>query len=519
MTNPVQIKRVLISVSDKSGIAEFAQKLKHWNIEIISTGGTLKYLHDAGFDARSVTDVTGFPEILDGRVKTLHPNIHAGLLAISSNPSHQQQMQELGIQPIDMVVVNLYPFERTVSRTNISLNEAIEQIDIGGPTMLRSAAKNFKCKTVIVNPARYDLVVGELEKTNGSISEETRFALAKEVFQHTARYDAVISNYLAGLNENLADQSLPDVFSMSLPKLQELRYGENPHQRAALYGGFNRFFEQIHGKELSFNNIVDIQAAVELMVEFGDEPTAVIVKHTNPCGVGCGSSLSDAYAKALATDPKSAYGGIVCLNKPLDIEIAASIDKIFTEVIIAPEFPKDVLAFLQKKRDRRLVKQLKPLQDEKRFLVKSVASGMLVQTCDDVAVNEQQLKFVTRRKPTAQELAAMMFAWRVAKHVKSNAIVYARHDRTIGVGAGQMSRVDSSRIAALKAQDAGLDLLGTAVGSDAFFPFADGLLAAVNVGATAVIQPGGSIRDEEVIKAANEHDVAMAFTGLRHFKH
>ncbi len=518
MKNPAQIKRALISVSDKSGIVEFARHLRRWTIEIISTGGTLKTLLDAGIQAISVSDVTGFPEILDGRVKTLHPSIHAALLAVPSVVDHVRQLQDLDIDPIDMVVVNLYPFEQTVAKQNVSLDEALEQIDIGGPTMLRSAAKNFKYKTVVVNPARYDSVIRELEENKGAISEELRFALAKEVFLLTSRYDAVISAYLEDSSGHVPVQMLPEILSFSLPKIQNLRYGENPHQQAGLYGYFDRFFEKLHGKELSFNNIVDIQSAAELAAEFGDS-TAVIVKHTNPCGVGSGTSLREAYEKALATDPKSAFGGIVCVNKPLDLNAAALIDKIFTEVIVAPEFTDDALALLQKKKDRRLIRQRTTLHTEKRFIVKSIAGGLLAQTPDDVTVNEQHFKVVTKRTPTEQELAAMMFGWRVAKHTKSNAIVYARPDRTVGVGAGQMSRVDSSRIAAFKAREAGLELRGTAVASDAFFPFADGLLEAVKVGATAAIQPGGSIRDEEVITAANEHDVAMVFTGIRHFKH
>lgn len=518
MKNPVQVKRALISVSDKSGIVELARQLQRWNIEIISTGGTLKTLYDAGIKATSVSDVTGFPEILDGRVKTLHPSIHAALLAVPSVVAHVRQLQDLDIDPIDMVVVNLYPFEQTVAKQDVSLDEALEQIDIGGPTMLRSAAKNFRYKTVVVNPARYESVTRELEENNGAISEELRFTLAKEVFLLTSRYDAVISGYLEGSSGHESAQKLPEILAFSLPKVQNLRYGENPHQQAGLYGSFDHFFEKLHGKELSFNNIVDIQSAAELAEEFSD-PTAVIVKHTNPCGVGSGTSLREAYEKALATDPKSAYGGIVCVNTPLDLDAAALIDKIFAEVIVAPEFTKDALALLQKKKDRRLIRQRTALRNEKRFIIKSIAGGLLAQTPDDVIISEQHFKVVTKRKPTEQELAAMMFGWRVAKHVKSNAIVYARPDRTVGVGAGQMSRVDSSRIAAFKALEAGLDLQGTAVASDAFFPFADGLLEAVKVGATAAIQPGGSIRDEEVITAANEHNVAMVFTGIRHFKH
>ncbi len=511
-----KIRRALISVSDKDGIVEFARSLKEMGVDIISTGGTLKTLRDSAVKARSISEVTGFPEILDGRVKTLHPKIHGGLLAIADDPAHLQQLKELDITEIDLVVVNLYPFERTINASGVSLDDAVEQIDIGGPTMLRAAAKNFKYKTVIVNPARYDAVLAELKQHDGAISEETRFTLAKEVFLHTSRYDSVISNYLSGLNGT--SQSLPDVFSVTLPKAEEMRYGENPHQLAALYGNFHKIFSKLHGKELSFNNIVDIQAAVELVEEFTD-PTVVIIKHTNPCGVGSGTTLADAYTKAFATDNKSAFGGIIAVNRPLDVEAAQLMDKVFTEVIIAPAFSDEVLDFLKKKKDRRLIRQESSLKTQKSLLMKTVAGGVLVQTPDSITFQEDKIQVVTSRKPTADEHAAMMFAWRIAKHVKSNAIVYARNDRTIGVGAGQMSRFDSSRIAVLKAQEAGLDVKGTAVASDAFFPFADGLLEAVKAGATAVIQPGGSVRDAEVIAAANENNIAMVFTGIRHFKH
>ena len=518
MTELLQIKRALVSVSDKTGLVEFAHALHRWNVDIISTGGTLKTLRDAGIPATSVSEVTGFPEILDGRVKTLHPKIHAGLLAIPTLSSHQTQLDELGIQSIDLVVINLYPFEKIVAQDTVSLDEAIEQIDIGGATMLRAAAKNFRYKLAVSDPSQYQTMMSELEKHNGSVSEKTRFTLAKEAFLHIARYDRVISEYFVHLNGHEPAQELPEIFSLSLPKMQTLRYGENPHQQAALYGGFNKYFRQLHGKELSYNNLVDIQAAAELIEEF-TEPTAVLVKHTNPCGVGSDKMLSEAYGKALATDPKSAFGGIVCVNKPLDLATAQRIDKIFTEVVIAPEFPEEVLALFRKKKDRRLISQHMALRSERRLLLKRVAGGVLLQTPDDITVEEQQLRTVTRRAPTEEERAAMLFAWRVAKHVKSNAIVYARADRTVGIGAGQMSRVDSSRLAAQKAQDAGLDLRGTAVASDAFFPFADGLLETVKAGATAVIQPGGSVRDAEVNKAADEHNIAMVFTGIRHFKH
>lgn len=512
------IKRAIVSVSNKSGIADFVRILQQrWNVEIISTGGTLKTLREAGIIARSISDVTGFPEILDGRVKTLHPTVHAGLLAISNNPEHQRQLADLSILPIDLVVVNLYPFEETISASNPSLDEAIEQIDIGGPAMLRAAAKNYKDKTVVVRPADYDRILTEMETYNGATSETTRFRLAKEVFLHTARYDSVVSNYLASLENGKTDE-LPEVLSLSLPKRETLRYGENPHQRAALYGSFDRFFEKLRGKELSYNNLVDIQAAAELIEEFS-EPTAAVIKHTNPCGVGSGKELSEAYGKAVATDPKSAFGGIVAVNRVLDVETARMIDKIFTEVIIAPEYSSDAIEFLCKKRDRRLMRQKSPLNARRDLIIRHIAGGALVQTPDNIDILPEQLKVVTRRQPTDEERAGMLFGWRVAKHTKSNAIVYARSDRTVAVGAGQMSRVDSSKIAVMKAAEAGLDVHGSAVASDAFFPFADGLLAAVQAGATAVIQPGGSVRDAEVIKAADENNITMIFTGIRHFKH
>ena len=518
MKNLCTIHRALISVSDKTGIVDFARQLQRWKIEIISTGGTLKTLRDAGIEAISISDVTHFPEILDGRVKTLHPKIHGGLLAVGENPEHVRQLEQYDITPIDLVVVNLYPFEQTISQTNVALEDAVEQIDIGGPTMLRSAAKNFHYKTVVVNPKQYELILRELEHNNGATTEPVRFMLAKEVFLHTSRYDTVIAGYLTSLNGSHLSSELPATLSISLKKSEELRYGENPHQQAALYGDFTTIFQKLHGKELSYNNIVDIQAAVQLTEEFAD-PTVVIIKHTNPCGAGTGQTLREAYQKAFATDTKSAFGGIVAVNRPLDMETAQLIDKVFTEVIIAQDYPADVLEFLKKKKDRRLIRQTARLGSRKHFTIRDIAGGVLVQSEDDVNLVESQLKTVTKRQPTKEEYDAMLFAWRVAKHVKSNAIVYARSDRTVGIGAGQMSRFDSSRIAVTKAMEMGLDLKGTAVASDAFFPFADGLLEAVKAGATAVIQPGGSIRDEEVITAANDHNIAMLFTGIRHFKH
>ncbi len=523
----IKVKRALISVSDKTGLVDFAKRLLRWEIEIISTGGTLKTFQDAGIAAKSVSEITSFPEILDGRVKTLHPKIHAGLLAITDNELHQQQLAEFDIEPIDLIVVNLYPFEKTGAKQNVELEEAIEQIDIGGPAMLRSAAKNFKYKTVVSNPVRYNLIVEELEKNDGAISYSTRFALAKEVFQHTARYDTVVAKYLSSVGEN--QTVLPETFSVILRKVDELRYGENPHQKAALYGDFFNYFEKLHGKELSFNNIVDIQAAAELIAEFDEpcytplngairgEPTAAIIKHTNPCGVGSDEKLVEAYRKSFTTDQKSAFGGIVALNRPIDMETAKLINEIFIEVLVAPEFPREVLEFLRKKKDRRLIRHIKPVDDE--INLKKIAGGLLVQETDNARVTAGQLQVVTKRSPTQEEVAAMLYGWRVVKHLKSNAIVFARSDRTIGIGAGQMSRVDSARIAVLKSKKAKLDLKGTVMASDAFFPFADSVKEAIKVGITAIIQPGGSIRDAEVIEAADKANIAMVFTGIRHFKH
>ncbi len=510
------IHRALISVSDKRGLVDFARALQKMNVEIISTGGTHALLTSNGIEARSVSDVTHFPEILDGRVKTLHPKIHAGLLAITDNPDHVRQLEEYDIDAIDMVVVNLYPFEQTIARNGVPLEEAVEQIDIGGPAMIRSAAKNFKHKVVVVDPDRYPSILAELQSNNGHISEATCFVLAREVFRHTSSYDAVIAGYLDRAQKS--DRQFPDLLHISLRHEMDLRYGENPHQHAALFGNFNSLFQTLHGKELSYNNIGDIAAAAKLVTEF-DEPTVAIIKHTNPCGVGSGGDLREAYLKALATDSKSAYGGIVALNRPLDRDAAEKINEMFTEVIVGPGFPEPVLELLKKKKDRRLVRTIADLRSLDELEIKSVPGGLLVQESDRRRVTRNDLTVVTKRAPTDEETRAMLYAWRVAKHVKSNAIVYARTDRTIGIGAGQMSRVDSSRIAAQKAVEAGLDLNGTAVGSDAFFPFADALLEAVKAGSTAVIQPGGSIRDEEVIRAADAHKIAMVFTGVRHFKH
>jgi phosphoribosylaminoimidazolecarboxamide formyltransferase/IMP cyclohydrolase len=510
------IRRALVSVSDKRGLLPFVRGLRALGIELLSTGGTLAYLRENGVDAVAVSDVTGFPEILDGRVKTLHPKIHGALLAMGDNDHHQQQLKQHGIEAIDMAVVNLYPFEQTVAKAGVALPEAVEQIDIGGPSMLRSTAKNFRWKAAVVDPDRYPSLLEELTSSHGALSEETCFSLAREVFQHTARYDAAIAGYLD--SQAGPESAFPAMFHVSAGKEQALRYGENPHQQGALYGSFSSLFRKLHGKELSYNNIVDIAAAALLVAEF-DNPTVAIVKHTNPCGAGSASTLAEAYAKAFATDTKAPFGGIVAVNRPLDMEAAQKINEVFTEVIIAPAYPDAVLQFLEKKRDRRLIAVTSDLRNRRDLLVRSVPGGFLLQQPDSGRALDEPLRVVTRRSPTDGEVAALRFGWIVAKHVKSNAIVYAAADRTLGIGAGQMSRVDSARIAALKAKDAGLSLQGSAVASDAYFPFADGLLEAVHAGATAVIQPGGSVRDEEVIKAADENNIAMVFTGTRHFRH
>jgi len=511
----LKVRRALISVSDKRGIVELAKALRRFGVEIISTGGTHQALKDAGVEVKSVSEVTGFPEILDGRVKTLHPAIHAGILAATDNPLHVKQLSEHHIDPIDLVVVNLYPFEQTIARENVTIDQAIEQIDIGGPAMLRAAAKNYRHTIIVVNPDRYSSLLEELTKNSGAVSSQTRFELAREAFQHTATYDSIVAAYFSGLQST---QNLPDVVTLSMKKSTGLRYGENPHQAAALYGKFDTYFKKLHGKELSYNNILDINAAALLSAEF-EKPTAVIIKHNNPCGVGSGETLLDAYKKALATDPKSAFGGIVAVNRVLDAGTAEAINEIFTEVVVAPGFADGVLDVLMKKRDRRLIQQLIDIRSMKSLDIRSVTEGLLVQEQDQHRIARENLRVVTTRKPTEEEFEALIFAWRVAKHVKSNAIIYTRKDRTLGVGAGQMSRVDSAKIAVLKAAEAGLDLTGCAVASDAFFPFADGLLEAVKGGAVCVIQPGGSVRDEEVIKAADEHNVAMVFTAIRHFRH
>ncbi len=507
----MKIQRALISVSDKTGIVDFAKELAALGVEILSTGGTAKTLQAAGIGTVEVSRFTGSPEILEGRVKTLHPKIHGGLLYLRGNEEHEEQAAAHGIRPIDLVVVNLYPFRETIAQEGVTLPEAIEQIDIGGPSMIRSAAKNYQSVCVVTDPADYGAVVEDLREEEGGTSLKLRERLAIKAFSTTSGYDAAIADYLNREQETCA------AFRLELPLEMRLRYGENPHQAAELYGDFGSYFEKLHGKELSYNNILDISAAANLIAEF-TKPTVAILKHTNPCGVGTDPDLREAWEKAFATDKQAPFGGIIICNLPITLALAKAISEIFSEVIIAPDFDSDARSLLQKKKNLRLMRALKPATQNGRD-VRGVLGGLLVQDSDSADVPELEHKVVSSRPPTKDEIEAMEFGWKVVKHVKSNAIVYAGKDRTLGIGAGQMSRVDSSRIAVWKAQEAGLSLKGSAVCSDAFFPFADGLIAAAQAGATAAIQPGGSVRDEEVVKAADEHGVAMVFTGTRHFRH
>lgn len=515
-----RIQRALLSVSDKTGLVPFAQTLAELGVELISTGGTAKALRDAGLKVKDISEHTGFPEMLDGRVKTLHPLVHGGLLYIRGNSTHEAAVKQHSISPIDLVVVNLYPFEQTVAKPNVELHEAIENIDIGGPSMLRSAAKNHVSVTVIVDPADYETVAAQV-KANGNTTLELRRTLAAKVYARTAAYDAAIAAHLHKAFNLTVPGVLPPELNLRARQAQSLRYGENPHQKAALYGNFAEYFTQLHGKELSYNNILDLTAAAQLIAEFqGDKPTLAILKHTNPCGVGQGSDLKAAWDKAYATDQQAPFGGIIAVNQPLDLPCAEAISEIFSEVIIAPEFAPEALALLQKKKNLRLLRLLKNPAQAPGYDLRSVsAESFLLQERDLKSTSAADLQIVTKRKPTEQELRAMLFGWRVVKHLKSNAIVYVGEDLTLGVGAGQMSRVDSSRIAVWKAGEAALPLKGSVVCSDAFFPFPDGLIAAATAGATAAIQPGGSVRDQEVIAAADERDMAMAFTGVRHFRH
>jgi len=506
-------KRALISVSDKTGVVEFAKQLvNHHHYTILSTGGTAKLLAENGIPVTEVSDYTGFPEMMDGRVKTLHPKIHGGLLCLRNNPSHMAQAAEHGIGMIDLDVVNLYPFEATIAKPNCTLEDAIENIDIGGPSMLRSAAKNHLDVTVVCDNRDYPAVLEAIRK-GGDELKELRRKLALKVYQRTSAYDAAIATYLNGKYNAGA---LPETINIGLPMVQKMRYGENPHQSAALYGDFNKYFRQLHGKELSYNNIIDITAAAELIAEF-EKPTLAILKHTNPCGVASCDNLVEAWNQAFKTDEQAPFGGIIVVNRKMEGDLAKIISGIFSEVIIAPDYSDEALEILTKKKNLRVM--ISTHKAAEKLLVKSVIGGVLAQTSDSIEELKANMKVVSKRQPTEEEWRAMLFGWKVVKHVKSNAIVYAGCERTLGVGAGQMSRVDSSKIAVWKAGEAGLSLQGSVIASDAFFPFADGLVAAAQAGATAAIQPGGSVRDAEVIAAADDNNMAMVFTSVRHFRH
>ena len=544
-----KIRRALISVSEKDGIGEFARALTALGAEIISTGGTASYLRGHGITVTDVADVTGFPEMMDGRVKTLHPKIHGALLGLRDDPAHINSMTEYSIVPIDMVIVNLYPFESTVAKDGVSLEEAVENIDIGGPAMIRSASKNWRDVAVVTDPRSYTELTEELNANDGSLSLETRQRLATLAFTRTSAYDLAISSYLAKqlsnddlerlepLNplgglvfiqsdddeedpvETSAPDDMPEFRIIELTKVSDLRYGENPHQKAALYrgsGGGITDSEQLHGKEMSFNNYVDAEAAWNLVNDISDRAVAII-KHTNPSGVGTGSSNEEAYRRALATDPVSAFGGIVAFNQRVDAVVAASVNEVFTEVVIAPEFDDEALETFRAKKNLRVIRALPNSVSVLEY--KQISGGMLVQDHDSVRLSASDLKIVTDAIPSEEQISSMLFAWTVCKHVKSNAIVLAVSGQTIGVGAGQMNRVDSIRIAATRAERFGLPIKGSVLASDAFFPFRDNVDEAASLGVAAIIQPGGSIKDDESIKAANEHGIAMAFTGIRHFKH
>ena len=514
-------KYALLSVSDKTGLVPFAKSLaEEHGFSLLSTGGTARLLREVGLEVTDVSEHTGFPEMMDGRVKTLHPKVHGGLLCLRDNPSHREAAESHGVEMIDLVVVNLYPFEETVARPGVYLAEAIEQIDIGGPSMLRSAAKNHRDVTVVCDPQDYPRVLDALASSDDQAL--LRAELGRKVFARTAAYDKAISAYLekqAEVEPDLGEISgFPSKMNLEAEKAMTLRYGENPHQQAALYGDFLDHFQQLQGKELSFNNILDVSSAAYLIGEF-ERPTVAILKHTNPCGAASADSLEEAWEHAFATDRQAPFGGIIVVNNTLDLGLAEKISEIFCEVIIAPGFTDDARSVFEKKKNLRLLVSKAGFGAETLREFRSIPGGFLAQDRDQKKINPKQFEVATDRQPTDLEWRSMLFGWRVVRHVKSNAIVYSGDERTLGVGAGQMSRVDSSRIAVWKAGEAGLDLKGSAVCSDAFFPFADGLLAAADAGATAAIQPGGSVRDDEVVAAANERGMAMVLTGARHFKH
>jgi phosphoribosylaminoimidazolecarboxamide formyltransferase / IMP cyclohydrolase len=517
-----KIRRAILSVTDKTGLADFASKLSSLGVELISTGGTAKLLRDSGIAVKDISELTGFPEMLDGRVKTLHPKVHGGILHRRDDPAHTAAVVEHGIQPIDMVVVNLYAFEKTAAKPGVAFEELIENIDIGGPSMIRSAAKNFHDVAVVTSPADYQTIAEELTRSGGRLALETKWRLAQKAFALTAAYDSGIASALERIpdinNFQLASntEAFPRILRLSFHKALDLRYGENPHQKAAMYsdgsGAGVANARQIQGKELSYNNIVDLQAAWDLAQEF-DEPVCAIIKHTNPAGAATGKTLAEAYRRALDCDPVSAFGGVIGVNRSIDVEAAEEMHKLFLEVIAAPSFDEAAKGRFATKKNLRLVEVKAAPQ---KWTLKNVSGGILVQDFDSRSLQDVDLKVVTQRAPTAEEIHALLFAWKVCKHVKSNAIVYARDGQTVGVGAGQMSRVDSARIGAMKAQ---LPLQGTVAASDAFFPFPDGVEEIAKAGATAIIQPGGSQRDPEVIAAADRLGLAMLFTGVRHFRH
>ncbi len=521
-----KITRALISVSDKTGLVNFAKTLAQNGVELLSTGGSAKTLRDAGLNVIDVGDYTGFPEMLDGRVKTLHPKVHGGILANRLLPAHMSAVEDAKIPLIDLVVVNLYPFRETVAKPNCSLEEAIENIDIGGPTMVRAAAKNWEGVAIVVDAGDYDCLATEMHENAGTLSRKTRFALAKKAFSHTASYDAAISNYLTCRELDGAVRAYPDVLTLQWHKTQDMRYGENPHQSAAFYRdeapakGTLSGYTQLQGKELSYNNVADADAAWECVRSFG-ETCCVIVKHANPCGVALGASTLEAYQRAFATDPTSAFGGIIAFNRTVDAATLEAVSKQFVEVLIAPDYTKEALELAAKKVNVRVLKvAIETLEASANSLeLKRVGGGVLAQSADTHQLDTNALKVVTTRAPSAEQLRDMQFVWNVAKFVKSNAIVFAKNGQTLGIGAGQMSRLDSARIAKIKSEAAGLTLQGSVAASDAFFPFRDGLDVLADAGAIAVIQPGGSMRDEEVINAANERGVAMVTTGVRHFRH
>jgi phosphoribosylaminoimidazolecarboxamide formyltransferase/IMP cyclohydrolase len=516
-----KIQRAILSVTDKTGLVEFARQLASLGVELISTGGTAKLLRDSGIPVKDISDLTGFPEMLDGRVKTLHPKVHGGILHRRENPAHRNAVAEHGIQPIDMVVVNLYAFEKTAAKTGVHFEELIENIDIGGPSMIRSAAKNFQDVAVVTSPSDYPALAHEIANSGGELSADTKWQLAQKAFATTAAYDSAIASTLERVNPNghfdvRPAEGFPHTLRMSFQKIMDLRYGENPHQKAAMYsdgsvkGVANA--RQLQGKELSYNNIVDLQAGWDLAQEF-EEPVVAIIKHTNPCGTATGKSLLEAYKRALECDPVSAFGGVIGVNRVIDGDAAEEMAKLFLEVIAAPGFDAAAQAKFAAKKNLRLVQVA---ASDQKWVLKNVSGGMLVQDADVRPLIEADLKVVSKRPPTPEEKRALLFGWKVCKHVKSNAILYVRDGQTVGVGAGQMSRVDSCKIGAMKAQ---LPLKGTVAASDAFFPFPDGVEEIAKAGSTAIIQPGGSVRDQEVIEAADRHGMAMIFTGVRHFRH